>query len=172
MNQNQDGTPGGDYLNISAPDDALVAAAEQSDDVNESSYVLLMFTSAGDVVIPGDAHDQSWDVAFRWHERFLQNCALLVAPHHGRDSDRDYEFLDVLRSKLTLMGCAPAEHMSYASWRNRGLNFITNNQAGCIRVDIEGRRLSVWVENEAYARARGLNVNVRNSQGFVGVGYY
>lgn len=171
-NQNDDGTPGGDFLNVLAPDDALVLQAEQADDMNEASYVLLILTSAGSIVIPGDAHDASWEHVLRMYRPLVQNCALLLAPHHGRDSDRDYEFLDVLRPRLTLMGCAPAEHMGYGSWRRRDLQFITNNQAGSIRVDIDGTRLSVWVENGRYAQARGFDLSVRNPQGFVGVGYY
>lgn len=151
--RNADGTGGGDELYILAPDAALVRSAERDEDINEASYVLGMNTPAGRVIIPGDAHDQSWELVLRANRPWVQNCALLLAPHHGRDSGRDYEFLDVLSPKLTLMGCVPAEHMS-GSWRTRGLSTMTNNQAGNIRVDFLPNFLSVWAENESFARAR------------------
>jgi len=32
----------------------------------------------------------------------------MIAPHHGRDSDRSYDFLDTVNPQLTLFGCAPS----------------------------------------------------------------
>ena len=172
-NRNEDGTAGGDSLFILAPSDALVQRAEELDDINESSYVLALSTPAGWVVIPGDAHDESWAHVLATEGGGLANCALLLAPHHGRDSERDYAFLDVLRPQLTLMGCAPAKDMGYASWRNRSLPFITNNQAGDICVDLSDPiGPLVWVENESFAQALGYRDGVRNAQGQSFVGIY
>jgi len=173
--QNADGGAGGDNLYILAPTDALVQRAQEIEDINESSYVLALHTPAGWVVIPGDAHDESWTHVLAAYEAVLTNCALLVAPHHGRDSNRDYAFLDVLRPQLTLMGCAPAEHMGYASWRNRNLPFITNNQAGDICVDLSAPiGPLVWVENESFARAcgHGGRNRVQNARGQFFAGIY
>jgi len=165
-NQNPDHTPGGDALHILAPTDALVQRAQEQDDINESSYVLALWTPAGWVVIPGDAHDATWEHVLATAGAALANCALLLAPHHGRDSDRDYAFLEQLRPRLTLMGCAPAEHMGYASWRNRNLSFITNNQAGDVCVDLtQAIGPVVWVENEAFARAKGYRTGLKNARG-------
>jgi beta-lactamase superfamily II metal-dependent hydrolase len=135
----------------------MVRAAEDCGDMNEASFVLAISTSAGLIIIPGDAHDSTWEHVLRYYgDQLAGRCALLPAPHHGRDSDRDYEFLSVLRPRLTLMGCADSEHMGYAGWTSRDLPFITNNQAGNIRVDVAGRQLRVWVENKAYAEANVL----------------
>lgn len=171
-NLNEDGTYGGDRLFILSPDEGLVRVAERTDDLNDASYVLLMMTPAGAVILPGDAHDDPWDFVLRHYLDLVRNCALLIAPHHGRDSDRDYTFLDVLRPRLTLMGCAPAQYMGYNSWRRRGLKFFTNNQAGTIRVDIDGAFLSVWVENQSFAAAAGHDLSIRDAEGFTGVGLY
>ncbi len=78
---------------------------------------------------------------------------VLIAPHHGRDSGRSYEFLDVVRPKLTLFGNAPSEHLAYDEWNRRDLLFITNNQAGTVVLDITVDALSVFVAHEPFARA-------------------
>jgi hypothetical protein len=71
------------------------------------------------------------------------------------------------------MGCAPAEHMGYASWRNRNLPFITNNQAGDICVDLSAAiGPTVWVENESYVQARGYTDGLRNDRGQFFAGIY
>jgi len=152
--QDAGGTGQGDQLYILAPDDALVRAAEQDEDINEASYVLGMTTSAGVAILPGDAHDRTLEHVIQTQRPYVSNCALLLAPHHGRHSGRDDAFLDVLRPRLTLMGCADSEHMGYESWSRRGLKYMTNNQAGNIRVDFDGAAMRVWVENQSYAQAR------------------
>ena len=47
------------------------------------------------------------------HRSFVTNIDLLIAPHHGRDSERSYDFLDVLKPKMTFFGNANSEHLAY-----------------------------------------------------------
>lgn len=82
----------------------------------------------------------------------MQNIDLLAAPHHGRHSDRDFAFLDVLKPRLTLFGNAPSEHLAYNAWSSRGLPIVTNNQAGSIVVDFESDHGAYYVTNEKYAQ--------------------
>ena len=82
----------------------------------------------------------------------LEDVDLLIAPHHGRASGRSYEFLDVLRPKLTLFGNASAEHLAYYAWNNRELPFITNNQAGCIVINADTPSLDLYITNEVFAK--------------------
>ena len=88
------------------------------------------------------------------HRADVDDLDLLIAPHHGRDSDRSYEFLNVMRPKMTFFGNAPSEHLAYAAWNNRGLQFITNNQADCMVVDTNGPDMELYVTNERFARRR------------------
>jgi competence protein ComEC len=173
-NKNEDGADGGDGLYILTPTDALVRAAEQDDDINEASIILALQTPAGIAVLPGDAHDAAWTHVLSIAGHILPRCALLLAPHHGRDSDRDYAFLEVIKPHLTLMGCAPAEHMAYDSWRSRELSFITNNQAGdiCVELGYAPHGAVAWVENESFARAKGYERGLRNAHGQFFAGMY
>jgi competence protein ComEC len=55
----------------------------------------------------------------------VTNVDVLFAPHHGRDSSRKYDFLDVLTPTVTLFGNASFEHLAYTSYKKLR---ITNNQ--------------------------------------------
>ncbi|MAF04747.1 hypothetical protein [Herbaspirillum sp.] len=141
-----------DSLHILAPSREMLADPNENDDINEASYIVTFESEGGKIVLPGDAHDASWEYAIANHREHLENTAFLLAPHHGRDSNRSYEFLDVLRPQLTLIGCAPSEHIDYDQWRRRGLRIITSNQAGNVLLDINDFGFNVYVENESFAK--------------------
>jgi beta-lactamase superfamily II metal-dependent hydrolase len=162
----------GDQLHILSPDDRLVQLAEQDGDTNDASFVISLTTPAGRVIIPGDAHDRTWRHVLATNPQWVQNCALLLAPHHGRDSEREYEFLGHLNPKLTLMGCVQSEHSGCAAWSRRNLPTISNTQAGNIRVDFYPGQMSVWVENAAYARKRCGTEPLPDSSGMFTCGIF
>lgn len=152
-NEGEDGSGGGDGLYILAPDNGLVEAAELTGDYNDASYVLLYRSVGGRILIPGDAHDKTWAYVLEEYEDDVKDVALLIAPHHGRKSDRDFGFLDVVSPKLTLFGCAPADALAYDAWNYRNLLHITNNQAGSVVVECENQQMEVYVENRSFAEA-------------------
>lgn len=141
----------GDCLDIAAPDITLVNAANKADDPNDASYVVVYRTSGGKIVFPGDAHDETWEYVLKNHAGMVKDCAVLVAPHHGRASDRCYDFLDILMPKLTLFGCADSDDLAYDAWNRRGLLHITNNQAGNVILDAASTGIYVFVENQKFA---------------------
>jgi len=151
-NTSEDGTGGGDGLQILAPTPALVNDARESDDYNDCSYVLLYRTDEHRILFGGDSHDKTWEHILSNHEESVRDVDLLIAPHHGRKSGRSYAFLDVLKPKMTFFGNAGSQHLAYSAWNYRGLPFITNNQAGCIMVD--GKDMSVYVTHKPFAEAR------------------
>lgn len=166
-NRSEDGNGGGDGLYILAPDAGLVAEASQGDDINDGSFVLLYRSSGGRVLLPGDAHDSTWEYVLTHYEQDMANCSVMIAPHHGRDSDRSFDFLDKIKPKLTLFGCAPSEHLAYEEWNRRNLEFITSNQAGNIVLEIDNSGISVYIENETFAGMKSPNCTIRNRQGYV-----
>ncbi len=166
-NQNADGESGGDGLYILSPSKGLVDEANKSGDVNDASYVLLYRSMGGKILIPGDAHDKTWEYVLENHEDDVKDCTLMVAPHHGRKTGRSYEFLDVVKPKLTLFGCAGSEHLAYDAWNNRELVYFTNNQVGCVSAEMGGGNMDVYIENKTFAeKLRPGRVLTTNSQGF------
>jgi beta-lactamase superfamily II metal-dependent hydrolase len=151
-NRNEAGERG-DGIQILAPTEELMRTANESGDYNDSSYVLLYRTGDFRVLFAGDSHDKTWEHILSCNKADVAGIDLLIAPHHGRDSGRSFEFLDILNPKLTLFGNAESEALAYSAWNNRGLHKITNNQAGCVIAEIENNVMYLYVSCEGFARS-------------------
>jgi beta-lactamase superfamily II metal-dependent hydrolase len=150
-NQAEDGSGGGDGLHVLAPTRDLVAKANETEDFNDASYVILYRSNGGRVLFAGDSHDRTWEYILQHHEDDVRDIDLLIAPHHGRKSARSYDFLDVLNPALTFFGNANSEHLAYGAWNYRKLPFITNNQANCMVVNTNVRPMQLYVTNPTFA---------------------
>lgn len=159
FNENEDGSRGADGLYILAPTKELVNEANQSEDYNDCSYVILYRTGNNKkVVFSGDSAQKTWDYILEHHKEDVSNIDLFLAPHHGRKTGGNDDYLDVLNPKLTLFGNAKSEYLDYAAWNNRNLDHITNNQANCIIVNTNGKDgMDVYVTYETFARKRNTD---------------
>jgi beta-lactamase superfamily II metal-dependent hydrolase len=153
-NQDEAGNGGGDGLHVLAPTPELVATANEMTDWNDSSYVILYRAAGGKrILFSGDSQDATWEYILANCKADVAGVDVLIAPHHGRDSDRDHGFLDIVKPRITLFGNAPSEHLAYNEWNDRDLLFITNNQAGTVILDAESDGLRVYVSYKPFAEA-------------------
>ncbi len=170
---NQDDKSGhGDCITICAPSDQLVEKCNDSQDFNDASYIIVYNARGGKIVLAGDADDDGWKCAIDKYGELLRDVGFLLAPHHGRDSDRDRSFLDHLKPRFSLLGCAPSEHLAYDAWRNRNLAYATQNQCGNIVVDAGGDDLSIYIENDTFAEKAGGDTSKTNEQGYYFLGAF
>lgn len=156
----------GDGLFILAPSEDLLCDPDENDDVNEASYVIEYLSGGNRMIFPGDAHDASWEYVMRNHAKSKGQCSFMLAPHHGRHSDRSYDFLDFYRPRLTVLGCSPSKYIDYDQWRRRNLEILTSNQAGNIVLEIHNGYYDVFIENEEFARDHGGDVARCSKEGF------
>ena len=155
--QNADGQSPGDALSILAPTPELVEQANENEDYNDASYVVLYRGAGGRILLSGDSHDNTWEhILDNWGSA-VRDVDLLIAPHHGRKSGRSYEFLDTVNPKMTFFGNARSEHLAYSAWKYRNLEYITNNQANCMVVDCRAPNLILYVTYETFARSYNPN---------------
>ena len=153
-NVDEQGKPGADGLFILAPTPKLIVAGNECGDHNDCSYVILYRTGTHRILFAGDSHDATWEHILANHKDDVKDVDLLIAPHHGRHSDRGWDFLDTVNPALTLFGNADSEHLAYSAWNNRELPFITNNQAGNVIVHAgSDPNMFVYVTCEAFAKA-------------------
>jgi competence protein ComEC len=160
---------GGDGLSILAPDEDLVNDCNMNDDINDGSYVIKYLSSQNRVLLPGDAHDNTWNFIAKNYADDVRHSTFMLAPHHGRDSQRSYDFLDLVQPGLTLIGCCPAEYIDYQQWSRRGLEYVTSNQCGNVVLEVLDAFLAVYIENLDFAcerRGETLADLVRNGQGY------
>jgi beta-lactamase superfamily II metal-dependent hydrolase len=142
-----------DCLKVLCPTQALVKNANESEDYNDVSYVLLFSPPKKNgghwkIIFGGDSHDNSWEHILNEYKDEVADVDILFAPHHGRDSKRDWSFLETLKPTLTLLGNASSEYLAYDKYK--GLH-ITNNQAGYIILDISLNAIEVYVKNKDFA---------------------
>ena len=157
-----------DNIKILAPSRALLNSAIESGDYNDSSYAIL-FTppkkGGGNwkILFSGDTHDASWEHIIKKYSKDVSNVDVLFAPHHGRDSKRDYSFLKTLKPRVTLFGNADSSHLAYDKYPNPK---ITNNQAGYVIIDITQEDIVFYVKNYEFARdykaKKGWTLPVKN----------
>lgn len=158
---------GHDGLYILSPNSARVRSVD--DETNDASYVTLYRSPGGKILLPGDAHDETWKFVLENHYDQIKDCAVLVAPHHGRDSTMDFSFLDVVNPKLVLMGCAGSKDLAYDKYRK--FEKITNNQAGNVVLETDSyEQLHIYVQNDNFALSKGCDGRNRNSQGYIHYG--
>lgn len=147
-----------DGLNILAPTQELVDEANRCKDYNDCSYVILFKTMNGKkIIFSGDSGEKTWNYILGNFEEDVKNIDILVAPHHGRKTGGNDEYLDILNPKLTLFGNSKSEYLDYQSWLNRRLDHITNNEAGNIILRTSGNSLKVFVTYENFAKKRNPN---------------
>jgi Predicted hydrolase (metallo-beta-lactamase superfamily) len=149
----------GDSLYILSPTPELVESANQANEFNDCSYVILYNWYGKKVLFCGDAENETFKHILSTHKEKVSNIDLLIAPHHGRKGDLDFSFLDVLNPKMTFFGNASSEHLAYDAWNYRNLKHITNNQAGCMVVNLDDAtgRMPIYVTNEKFARQQNPN---------------
>ena len=148
-----------DYITILSPTRELINKADECGDYNDASYVLLYTPPRKGgghwkILFGGDSHDSSWGHILKHHKDKVTNIDVLIAPHHGRDSSRNYDFLDVLTPSIILFGNASSKYLAYDSYPQTR---ITNNQAGYIIMDISEDRIEFLVKNEQFANDFGNN---------------
>lgn len=142
-----------DGLQILAPTKKLMEIANEADNWNDASYVILYRSANKKILFSGDSEDLTWaHILTNWKEA-VSDVDVLIAPHHGRDSGRNYDFLDVVKPRLTIFGNASSDHLAYNPWYNRDLPILTNNQCGYIIFDIDSNGLAVYAKNETFAKA-------------------
>lgn len=142
-----------DHIRILGPTPELLATANNCGDWNDSSYALLYTPpkrggGTWKFLFAGDTHDGSWDHIIKNYKSEVSNVDVLFAPHHGRDSNRNYDFLDTLKPRITLFGNASSKHLAYDKYPETR---ITNNQAGYIVMDITEDHIDFYVENQEFA---------------------
>lgn len=165
----------GDELYILSPIKELIHEVnkDNSNNYNDLSYILLYKNKNKKILFTGDSEEKSWDILMSNKElrKKIQNIDVLIAPHHGRKSGGNDDFLDLLNPKLTLFGNAKSKDLNYYDWDCRKLFHITNNQAGNIILDIKDN-IYIYCSNKVFIDNFHKDKNINSQQNCMNVGNY
>ncbi len=143
-----------DNIEILSPTPSIIKACNEKGNWNDSSYVILYTPPKANgghwkILFAGDSEDLTWKHIVTNHAEKVKNIDILFAPHHGRDSNRNFDFLKSLTPTITLFGNANSNHLAYAKYPGTR---ITNNQAGYIILDISTQHIKLFVKNAEFAK--------------------
>ncbi len=148
---NANGTGNGDFLQILCPTQALIKDVNENGDYNNGSYVILYNEAGRKILFCGDAGEKEWHILLKKYPNTLRNIDVLIAPHHGRKSGGNDNFLDILQPKLTLFGNAKSDFLNYDDWNRRYLLHFTNNQGGTFVLAHLDGKIEVYCTNQRFA---------------------
>lgn len=141
----------GDRISILSPSKRTDAEAEKQDSVNDFSYVLLVRNASGrKFLFAGDSEKIAWDIMLDKYKNELSDIDVLFAPHHGRKSGGNDDYLDVLNPKVTLFGIAKSKDLDDDTFNRKGLPKFSNNQLGSVVITEEDERLCIWGTNKSF----------------------
>ena len=75
-----------DKITVLSPSPALVKLAQEKNNKNIMSYVLLIEHGGHKFIFGGDAEKETWEYIVDNYEEKIKNVTVLDASHHGRDS--------------------------------------------------------------------------------------
>ncbi len=148
-----------DDIEILSPTISIVENCNEYENWNDSSYVFLFTPKKVDggnwkILFAGDSEDITWEHILKNHSEKVENIDVLFAPHHGRDSGRNFDFLKILTPTITLFGNASSNHLAYSKYPEIR---ITNNQAGYVILDVTADHIQIFVKNYEFAKDFRMN---------------
>lgn len=141
----------GDRISILSPTKRIENIVDETENYNDISYVLLFKTANGKrILFAGDSEKNAWDNITKKFGDELKDIDVLFAPHHGRKSGGNDDYLDILNPKITFLGNADSQHLDYSAWNNRNLLHFTNNQVGSVILNDQEDRVDVYCTNKKF----------------------
>lgn len=103
-----------DCISILSPTEDIINSANEKENWNLLSYILLIEYAGHKIVLGGDADAEVWDNLVESDEDILENISILKAPHHGRDSGYSQKAVKIMSPDWTIcsVGKKPAQDSS------------------------------------------------------------
>lgn len=92
-----------DGISILAPTDDLIKKAEDKNNRNIMSTVLLIKYGKCKIILGGDAESDTWDYIKENFSDEISNVSILKASHHGRDSGYHQEAVKLMNPEYTIV---------------------------------------------------------------------
>lgn len=105
----------------------------KSEDLNTFSPLIVLRYAGRKIILTGDNNKKilkDWVAKAPTMCNAIKDCDILLAPHHGRDSDFCKEFFDVANPKLTIVSDKPKEHntQELTSTNYKGRGFLVDGE--------------------------------------------
>jgi beta-lactamase superfamily II metal-dependent hydrolase len=152
-------TSGGTFpykLYVVSPTQELINQANETEEWNLLSYVVLLQYGAFKLLLGGDASDSAWEDIYNWISesddvsRFLANITIFRVSHHGSTSSYcGFDILNALTPDKIIISKAPSQDASaygnYYNWFDGADNLFLTSQ-GTVVVNYNLQRNEYWIQ--------------------------
>lgn len=114
-----------DGIEILAPTPELVKEANQSEDYDHLSYVLMIKHAGKRILLGGDATKKVWEDIINNHGIDYIKSDVFLAPNHGSPNHISKEILDAINPDLTIVSVADGVQYAYNLYSNYGIVLST-----------------------------------------------
>jgi len=124
-----------DGIRILAPTRDLVGDANQNENWDNLSYVLMVEHATQKILLGGDATKFVWENIVDYYNDYLETD-ILFAPGHGSPNHISSEILDMIRPRLITVSVAEGVDYDYDTYKNYG-RVLSTKYYGNIKVRIK-----------------------------------
>jgi beta-lactamase superfamily II metal-dependent hydrolase len=157
-------------INILWPDtsnsdykEALKSAKEGESPNNISPIITYTMNEGVEIVWMGDLETEFMENII--DKVSFSKTNILFAPHHGRDTGKVPEkWLKKMSPQIIVIGEAPSKDLNYY----QGYNTITQNSAGDITFDCDGKKVHIYVSEDDYSVDFLDNENMSAYDNYIG----
>lgn len=112
-----------DCIKVLSPTQEIIDSANESNNWNLLSYVLLIEYAGHKIILGGDADSVVWDNLAESDQELLENVSILKAPHHGRNSGYSESAMSIMQPTWTIcsVGKKPSQdaHNKYRKYTEK-----------------------------------------------------
>ena len=101
-NQDQNNANSGDSIDILHPNRTTLQSIQDSENINNLSYVLRVTLGGVRIILAGDAETAVWDDLVSRYGQDLK-CSVLKASHHGRESGYHETAMSLMKPNYTVV---------------------------------------------------------------------
>lgn len=140
-----------DGIEVLSPTPALVKEADESEDYDHLSYVLMVTYQGKKVLLGGDATKEAWeDIIARYDKNYLKSD-VFFAPNHGSANHISKEILDVIDPRLTVVSVAEGVDYAYDLYSQYGTVLSTKHYGNILVGIVEGEQIYFRTEFATYS---------------------
>jgi hypothetical protein len=157
-NENEDGSPGGNGLEILSPTPDLLRQFDVDGKRNELSYVLRYHYGGRSVVFGGDTEQNAWKSIYYHHVLTRQSlkCDLLKASHHGRANGFFLEAVKAMNPDYTIVsvGEKPTTDASHRYATQTNIEVLSTRRHGNITAILHADGRPIEIDSDFKCRQR------------------
>lgn len=127
-----------DNIKILSPNERLIELAEEQNNENIMSTVILIEYKGAKILLPGDAEKETWEYIYEEYRDEIKDIDILKASHHGRDSGYHQKVVKHMNPEYVIVSVGKKPDTDASNkYKNYCNNVLSTRWNGNIIFDID-----------------------------------